>query len=90
MLLNRGQLALEPEVEGLTCLTPVLDGQGAPRAAEERLEAIPTPPGQGDVLGKLLGARDDARGEGGRQAEPLLFVELRVLEGRQPLDLVEL
>ncbi len=71
MLLDRGQLALEPEVERLACLTPILDGQGAPRAAEERLEVIPTPPGQGDVLGKLLGARDDeplvARSEGRAQ-----------------------
>ena len=71
-------------------MTPILDGQAAARAAEERFEVIPTAPGQGDVLGKLLGARDDSRREMGREAKPLLLVELRILEGCQPLDLVEL
>ena len=43
-------------------LAPILDGQGAPRAAEERLEVVPTAPGQGDVLGKLLPAHAMTRG----------------------------
>ncbi len=90
LLLDGGQFALEPEVDRLARLTPILDGQAAARAAEEPLEIIPTAPRQGEVLSELLGARDDSRGEVSQEAKPLLLVELGVLGGRQSLDLVEL
>src|SRR5262249_45228612 len=78
LFLNRCQRALELEVESFARLALIFDVEGASRAAEERLEFISTAPGQGNVLGQFLGARDDARGEGGREAKPLLLVELRV------------
>ena len=47
LLLDGGQLALEPEVERLACLTPILDGQAAARAAEERSRDHPDSPEAG-------------------------------------------
>jgi hypothetical protein len=41
------------------------------------------------VLPGLLGAGDDARRERGRQSHILPLVELRVLEGRDALDLIQ-
>jgi hypothetical protein len=41
------------------------------------------------VIGEILGTGDHPRGKGGRQPEALLLVELRVLEGAQTLDLVQ-
>jgi hypothetical protein len=39
--------------------------------------------------GSIRGARDDARRGGRREPHALLLVELRVLEGGQPLDLID-
>ena len=56
---------------------------------KQRLQLLATPAGQSDVIGEILGAGDHPRGERGRQPQALLLVELRILEGRQSLDLVQ-
>ena len=41
------------------------------------------------MLREIFGAGDHSRGERRRQSHALLLVELRILEGRNTLDLVE-
>ena len=41
------------------------------------------------MLREIFGAGDHPRGERSRQPHALLLVELRILEGRNTLDLVE-
>ena len=87
-----GYLAQEPEFEAdATILSAVAAGKpemleaiGEYHEVAERLAA-----GEGDVPGEIFRARDDARRERGRKPEPLLVVELGILESRQALDLVD-
>ena len=67
----------------------VLDVELHPVLAEQRLEVGLAAARDGEVLGEVLGAGDDPRRAARRQPHALLLVELGVLEGGEPLDLVE-
>src|SRR5262249_54626689 len=56
---------------------------------EQRSERFAAAARKRKMLSEILGARNYARGERRRQARLLSAVELRVLEGRESLDLIE-
>lgn len=87
--LDGRQLAAKGDLQGLSVLPPVLDLEPDSVLTEKCLQIGPAAPRKGDVPLQLLRAPDHPRCQGGREAHALLLVELRVLEGSQPLDLVE-
>jgi hypothetical protein len=67
----------------------VFYGEGDAVLPEQVFDLLLTSAGQSDVLGKFLHAGDDARRSRCGQPHHLLLVKLRVLEGCDPLDLVQ-
>ena len=87
--LSGGQRSVEVDIERVAVHALVVDYQTHAILLEQGLEVMTASARQGDMLGEFLGARDHAWCARGGQEHPLLLVELGVLEGGQPLDLIE-
>ncbi len=88
-LLERRELATERHVELRSLRALVLDDELHALISEQGLEVGQASTGDCQMLWKVLGAGDDSRRAPRRQAHPLLLVELGILEGGEPLNLVE-
>ena len=88
-LLNRRQRAVESNVQSGSGDALVRDLEHDPVSSEQLLEIRKASTRERDMQGEFLGARDHPRYRRGRQSHALLLIELRILERREPLDLVQ-
>lgn len=87
-LLLRPELASKPQVQTASVLALVTNGHANTKVSERLTNIVEAPARQSDVMGVILGARDDTPLVIGRQAHRLSSVELRVLKRSQPKQLV--
>jgi len=88
-LLHGRQPPLESEAKGVAGHPLVLDLERDAVYPQQHLELGLASSRQAHELRQILGARDHSRRRRRREVHVLLLVELRVLEGREPLDLVD-
>ena len=89
LILNRRECSDETQRKRLTGDALVDDIKSDTETAEQGVEIGSAASGQRDMLREIFGAGNHPRGERRRQSHALLFVELRILEGCNTLDLVE-
>ncbi len=89
LLLDVREPAFEVEGDRLALLPPVVDDERHAVVAKKIREVVATAPRQRNVLRELLCTGDHAWRIGRREPHALSLVELEVLEGREPFDLVE-
>lgn len=89
LLLERGELATEPERHLGPLIPLVLDREFDAVLAEQLLGLRDTAAGQRHEAIEILGACDHARSHRGEESHLLLLVELRILKRGDALQLVE-
>jgi len=77
------------ELDRLTFVTLVINGERDTMFSEQVFEIAAAASRQRDVFRKLFGAGDDPRRDRRRQPHAVPLVEFWVLEGGEPLDLVQ-
>ena len=88
-VLNARQFAAEGDLKGFSTHPLVLHVEGDSVFAQQRLELRTASPRKAHVPCQVLCAGDHPRRHGGGETHALPLVELRVLEGGEPLDLVQ-
>jgi len=89
LLLHRRELTVELTRNRISLSPLVFDHKGNAVRDEELLQIAPASPGERNMTREILRAGDDSRSQDRRESEALPPVELGVLEGCKPLDLVK-
>src|SRR5574341_1912502 len=89
LILDARQLPAESDAESLSPLPVVLDVEGHAVPAKQCFQLRTASPWKAYMPCQVFSTGDHSRRQSRREPHALLLVELRVLEGREPLDLVQ-